>query len=605
MKLISSLLIVIWGLTLNLLSAQDLLLENATVLDPQGQSAEKVHLWIKDGKIHRRLANSPANFEGQRLDLSGQYILPAFIDLHTHSWGNAGVGGQMEMLMTSGVAERMLYCGVTAFLDLFSEENSIFAVRDQQRKEGLVGADIYCAGPILTCDGGHGTEYGLPTRVINNPDEAVRVVKALVEERQPDVVKIVYDNAPNRLPTIDLPTLQAAINTAQNLKVKTVIHIGSWQDVIDALEAGASAITHLPAGKMPEEVPALFLKSKAVLIPTLTVEADLVELYDHPEILDSKLLTSAVNPLVINSYRDKANLDPRTAGFMHFQEHTAEHLGGSLKALYEAGVTIYNGTDGGNPGVFQGYSVHREMILMSEMGMSNWDILAASSTAAADFLALDYGVSEGDLANLVILQADPTQDIRHTQMISAVIQHGQLVDRKALAYQESRSTQWSEKTISDFSEAKQNWQALSDQIQGGASSVETNIADGIFKMKGKLQTTQRMPFGWVLISHDFDSNRQPVNISAFEGIKIRYKLNKGNMYVSLSDERITNFDYHAFVLEGGEGWQEVQIPFSEMGQTFSRPAMEWLGEKIIAINFGASGAQPMEFEMEVDWVVFY
>ena len=60
---------------------------------------------------------------------------------------------------------------------------------------------------------------------------------------------------------------------------------------------------------------------------------------------------------------------------------------------------------------------------MSEMGMSNWDILAATSTAAADFLELDYGVSEGSLANLVILQADPTQNIAHTQKISAVIQH--------------------------------------------------------------------------------------------------------------------------------------------------------------------------------------
>ncbi len=137
MKLISSLLIVVLSFTLNYLYAQDLLLENATVLDPQDQSAEKLHLWIKDGKIHQRLDSSPTDFKGQRIDLAGQFVMPAFIDLHTHSWGNAGVGGQMEMLMTSGVAERMLYCGVTAFLDLFSEENSIFAVRQQERTEGL------------------------------------------------------------------------------------------------------------------------------------------------------------------------------------------------------------------------------------------------------------------------------------------------------------------------------------------------------------------------------------------------------------------------------------------------------------------------------------
>ena len=59
------------------------------------------------------------------------------------------------------------------------------------------------------------------------------------------------------------------------------------------------------------------------------------------------------------------------------------------------------------------------------------------------------------------------------------------------------------------------------------------------------------------------------------------------------------------MLEGGKEWQEVKIPFSEMGQNFSRPAMEWLGEKIIGISFGTSGAQAMEYEMEVDWLEFY
>ncbi|MFK7922661.1 MAG: CIA30 family protein [Bacteroidia bacterium] len=605
MKLRYSIIIILLGLSFSWLSAQDLLLENASVLNPETQTTESVHLWLKDGKIHQRLKKSPTTFEGERIDLSGQFIVPAFVDLHTHSWGNAGVGGQMEFLMTSGVAERMLYCGVTAFLDLFSEENSIFAIRQQQRSEGLLGADIYCAGPILTCDGGHGTEYGIPTRVINTPEQATKVVKALVEERQPDVVKIVYDNAPRRLPTIDLATLQAAIKAANKLKVKTVIHIGSWQDVIDALEAGASAITHLPAGEMPEEVTALFLSKKAVIIPTLTVETELVEFAEKPQILDSELLAGATNSLLIDSYRDTANLDPRTAAFMHFQEHAGEHLGSSLKALYDAGVTIYTGTDGGNPGIFQGYSVHREMVLMSQMGMSNWDVLTAASTGAADFLGLSYGVQEGDLANLVVLQADPSKNIANTQQIVQVIQHGQLIDRAALAYQESRSTQWSGKMISDFSDNSKVWQAMSDQIQGGASKVEVNIADGIFHAQGQLQTTTQMPYGWVMISADLNADKQPADISQFEGISIRYKLNKGSMYISMMDERVSNFDYHSFVLESGDDWQEVQIPFSDLGQNFTSPAMEWLGEKIIGISFGTNGAQPMEFDMEVDWVKFY
>lgn len=605
MKAIISFLLFIAALLNSPLLAQDLLLTNAQIIDPDQQSIIEAQLWLKDGKVHQQLEQIPADFAGQQIDLSGKYLLPAFVDLHTHSWGNAGVGGQMEMLMTNGSAERMLYCGVTAFLDLFSEENSIFAMRNQQRSEGMPGADIFCAGPILTCDGGHGTEYGIPTRTINNPKEARTVVKALFEERQPDVIKIVYDNAPRRLPTIDLPTLQAAISAAQELGAKTVIHIGSWQDVTDALKAGASAITHLPAGPMPAEVPDLFLQNKAVLIPTLTVESDLLHVAGNPKILNHPLLAGAVNPLVIDSYRDTSKLDPRTAGFMHFQDHASEHLASSLQTLYEAGVPIYTGTDAGNPGVFQGYSVHREMILMQEAGMSRWDILAAASTEAADFLGLSYGVQSGDLANLVILSANPLQDIAHTQQIEAVIQRGKFVDREALSYQESRSTKWESNTISDFSEALSSWQAMSDQIQGGGSSVEIQIEEQILNASGKLQPSEKMPYCWVMISRYLQADQQPVDISNYTGIKLRYRMPQGNMYVSLMDERVSNFDYHAYVLKGGEEWQEVEIPFSSLRQNFTRPPMEWKGEKILGIAIGASSPQPMPYQIEVDWIELY
>ncbi|MEL6589131.1 MAG: CIA30 family protein [Bacteroidota bacterium] len=587
------------------LLAQDILLTNAQILDPDQQIISETHLWLKDGKVYQQSEQIPADFAGPQIDLSGKYVLPAFVDLHTHSWGNAGVGGQMEMLMTKGSAERMLYCGVTAFLDLFSEENSIFAMRDQQRSEGMLGADIFCAGPILTCDGGHGTEYGIPTRTINNPVEAREVVQALFEERQPDVIKIVYDNAPRRLPSIDLPTLQAAISSAKQHGAKTVIHIGSWQDVIDALKAGASAITHLPGGPMPEEVPALFLQNEAVLIPTLTVENDLLNVAGNPQVLDHPLLAGAVNPLVIDSYRDKKNLDPRTANFMHFQKEIYDYLGSSLQKLYEAGVAIYTGTDGGNPGVFQGYSVHREMVLMQQMGMKEWDILAAASTQAADFLGLSYGVQAGDIANFIVLSANPLVDITHTQQIEAVIQHGQMVDREALAYQESRSTKWQDSLITDFSETNSSWQAMSDQIQGGGSSVEMQIEDQQLKASGKLQPTEKMPYCWVMMSRYLQVDQQPVDISNFTGIKLRYRLPQGSMYISLMDERVSNFDYHAFILEGGEEWQEVEIPFSRLGQNFTRPAMEWKGEKILGIAIGASSPQPMPYAIEVDWIELY
>ena len=148
------------------------------------------------------------------------------------------MGSEVEMMGTPGVAKRMLYAGVTGFLDLFNAEGLIFALRKSQQEGHLPGARIFAAGPCLTATNGHCSEYGIPTRLIDSPSEAREQVADLAA-KEPDVVKIVYDHT-SALPTIELDTLRAAIETANELGLKTVIHIGSWQDALDSVRAGAS-----------------------------------------------------------------------------------------------------------------------------------------------------------------------------------------------------------------------------------------------------------------------------------------------------------------------------------------------------------------------------
>jgi imidazolonepropionase-like amidohydrolase len=604
MKIMHFFWLSVFSLLLNAILAQDLLLENAQLVNPENQSIETASLWLKEGKIHQKLNEAPVVFAGERLDLTGKFVLPGLIDLHTHSWGNMGVGGNLEMLMTGKTANRMLYCGVTSFLDLFSEENSILNLRDRQRSEGFPGADIYCAGPILTCEGGHGTEYGIPTRTINNPEEARQQVADLAK-RKPDVVKIVYDNAPGRMPTIDRATFEAAVAEAKNHKLKTVIHIGTWQDIITSLEVGASAVTHLPAEEMPAEVPSLFLKTGAVIIPTLTVESDLMHLLEQPQILDSKLLAGASSPQVINSYRNPEALDPRSQGFLEFQKAHKGHLAPAIQALHQAGVPVLVGTDAGNPGVFQGYSVHREMKLLAQSGMPPWEVLAATTTAAGDFLGLPNGFEPGDVASLLVLNQNPVEDLGHAEDIHLLIHHGKIVDREALAFREVQSGKRTEKLIADFEATGLNWSAMSDEIQGGISTASVNVQNGSLKAKGELKIGDRMPYAWTMFNHNFHSNGQAEDLTDFEGLELRYRLKEGTVYVSLNDGRIQNFDYHAAFLATGEDWQEVKIPFSSLRQNFTQPPVKWNGERILGLAFGSSGQEGGAFELEVDWIRLY
>ena len=90
------------------------------------------------------------------------------------------------------------------------------------------------------------------------------------------------------------------------------------------------------------------------------------------------------------------------------------------------------GTDAGNLGTFQGYSVHTELALLVEAGLSPWQALAASATVPGEFWGKSFGVQPGDEANLVVLSASPIEDIRNTEKIEMVIHHGKVVDREKL-----------------------------------------------------------------------------------------------------------------------------------------------------------------------------
>ena len=116
-----------------------------------------------------------------------------------------------------------------------------------------------------------------------------------------------------------------------------------------------------------------------------------------------------------------------TAARLDELHNRSQHYYRSVKTLIDAGVTILTGSDSGNYGTIQGYFVHREMIKLFQSGMSTWQALQASTINAGQFLDKNFGVNQGDEANLVILQASPIDDIRNTQKIAFVIHHAKVI----------------------------------------------------------------------------------------------------------------------------------------------------------------------------------
>ena len=229
-------------------AAQNLILENARIVDPESKRVTEGTLFVDGGRIVAGPGAERIDFEGERLDLKGKWVIPGLVDLHTHSYGNMAPGNTFDSPGTAVVAKRMLYAGVTGFLDLFGNEESLYSLRESQRAGGLIGADLFASLSCLTATNGHCTEYGVPTRVMSTPEEARRQVAELAEKR-PDVVKLVYAPTGGR-PSIDRKTLAAAVAEATARDLKTVIHVNTWQDVRDAVEVDREALlasAHSPA----------------------------------------------------------------------------------------------------------------------------------------------------------------------------------------------------------------------------------------------------------------------------------------------------------------------------------------------------------------------
>ena len=411
-------------------SKADLYLVNANLVDPAAREVRRSNLLIRDGRIASAPAKPPADFTGRTLDLGGKWVIPGLIDLHAHTYGNVDTSGTpIDRPNTPGVALRMLYAGVTAFLDLFGNEDELFTWRQQQRQGVFGGADLFASLTCLTATGAHGTEYGPKPRITDSPEQARQAVESLKAKR-PDVIKIIYDLG-SGLRSMDKPTQLAAVSAARQNGIKTVVHVSAWQGVRDAVEAGATAVTHVPGGPIPEDLARLMAARTVASIPTLAVQTDFRHFVLEPGVLDNPMARALTTAAVIGAYRS-----PETVARAESQRQQREAFEASsfksVKAMADAGVRILAGTDSGSVGTLQGYSLHRELIQMVAVGLTPWQAIAAATTDAAAFLGRNYGVKPGSEATLVVLEGSPIDDIRNTQRIAYVIHHGAVVDREAL-----------------------------------------------------------------------------------------------------------------------------------------------------------------------------
>lgn len=410
----------------------ELLLANVNIVDIVQNSIRHGSILIKQGKVIAEFNRIPKTYNGKIIDLDNRWIIPGLIDLHVHAFGNRAPNSPNDNPGIERISQRALFAGVTGFLDLFGDEDTLIKARSRQRNGKYFGADIYASLSCLTAPNGHCTEYGIKTRTMENEEQAQLVVNDLAT-LGPDVVKIVYQPSDDQ-PSISKQTFRAAVEASAKHNIRTVVHIKTWQDIRDAIEVGANAVTHVPKGIIPDDIPKLMAQSGIAIIPTLTVETDLTDFVFTPSVLKSRLAIAMTTQGIIQGYSNDKTLEKWSDREEKWRSADAEKMM-SVQKKHKYGVKILVGTDSGNWGTIQGFSVHRELYKLTQAGLNAWQALAAATTEAGKFLGINYGFTEGSQASFVVLDASPIENILNTQKIHMVIHHGVVVNQDELLKQ--------------------------------------------------------------------------------------------------------------------------------------------------------------------------
>jgi len=416
------------------LSAQaSLLIENVTLIDGTGRPAVPNAWVLVEGDRITRVAvrEIEAPRDSRRIDGSGKFLIPGLMDMHIHLSGGRGRGGPDEGAGTRAL-HGFLYSGFTSVFDAGNNPDYIFGLRTRERAGQMVAPRIFATGGVITAPGGHGGGAGA-TLVDEWPGD-MPLLDAHIE-REPDLVKLTFDEhgwgTRPLIPLLD-PGLMAEIGRYFNEHgIRTTVHISHEFRARQAIEAGINTLAHpIIQGPVSDGFVSLMAATKVPMVSTLTIGEGYSRLVEHPEFLDRPIYQAVYEPEVLEQLRTTVRDAYAARTWTTWMKVMTPVAQENLRLIVGAGGVIVLGSDQST-----GPASHRELELMVEGGIPALEAIRIGTLNAAIFMGRERelgSIEEGKLADLVLLSADPLEDISHTQDIDLVIKGGKIVDRSAL-----------------------------------------------------------------------------------------------------------------------------------------------------------------------------
>lgn len=423
-------------------STGTLVIKNISVIDGTGAPIKSgMTVVVKNGLITEIVPakNFRPPAKAEIISGDGKYLIPGLWDMHVHLKNS-----------TASALPVFIANGITSVRDMAGGFEELSEMRRRVEAGEIAGPRIRFSGPELESPesvarakaSGKKENFDLTRIVVAKPEDAEPAVKRL-KKMGVDFIKLRTWPSPE--------TYFAIIKAAREAGMQIVGHAPESLDPIKVAEAGQASIEHgfypYPLSKYSEaereEIIEAFVKNRVAIVPTLvTWNERIFPLDREKEIIADKtnridFRRKYVAPELLEYWAFQIkDRKPLSSESLKGWTGAIDTMAADLGVMYRKGVRIMPGTDLAGPLIFPGFSLHDELeLFVAKIGMTPMETLESATRVPAEFMGLADclgTIEKGKIADLVLLDADPVEDIKNTRRIAGVIRGGEYFDRAKL-----------------------------------------------------------------------------------------------------------------------------------------------------------------------------